>query len=179
MSLWLKESCPSWRHLSQLKAAPDVRVLQEIRDGQFTGVTGPRIAGIGPQGAHISCGEGPEERRPLRHLLAANSIRWIAMDLAAMAEGLIVVPLYFRQAPAELIAMMKDSTPALVCCGDATLRDGIQQAWPAGLRRFRSSMKSSREWKRMFAGSPSGYATKIRSRSSTRQEHRAKPRVSC
>ena len=26
---------------SQLKAAPDVRVLQEIRDGQFTGVTGP------------------------------------------------------------------------------------------------------------------------------------------
>ena len=44
-------------------------------------------------------------------LLAANSIRWMAVDLAAMAEGLIVVPLYFRQAPAELIAMMKDSTP--------------------------------------------------------------------
>ena len=41
------------------------------------------------------------------------------MDLAAMAEGLIVVPLYFRQAPAELVAMMKDSTPSLVCCGDA------------------------------------------------------------
>ncbi len=60
-------------------------------------------------------------------LLAANSIRWMALDLAAMAEGLIVVPLYFRQAPAELVAMMKDSTPSLVCCGDATLRDGIQQ----------------------------------------------------
>ncbi len=63
-------------------------------------------------------------------LLAANSIRWIAMDLAAMAEGLIVVPLYFRQAPAELVAMMKDSTPLLVCCGDAKLRDGILQNWP-------------------------------------------------
>jgi long-chain acyl-CoA synthetase len=25
--------------------------------------------------------------------------------------------------------MMKDSTPALVCCGDAALRNGIQQAW--------------------------------------------------
>jgi long-chain acyl-CoA synthetase len=47
-----------------------------------------------------------------------------------MAEGLIVVPLYFRQAPAELVAMMKDSTPSLVCCGDATLRDGILQNWP-------------------------------------------------
>ena len=57
-------------------------------------------------------------------LLAANSIRWIAMDLAAMAEGLIVVPLYFRQAPAELVAMMKDSTPALICCGDADAARG-------------------------------------------------------
>jgi len=27
-------------------------------------------------------------------LLAANSIRWVAMDLALMAEGLIVVPLF-------------------------------------------------------------------------------------
>ena len=85
-------------------------------------------------------------------LLAANSIRWMAMDLAAMAEGLIVVPLYFRQAPAELVAMMKDSTPSLVCCGDAALRDGIQQNWPAGngLKRRRifcltKSLRESRE----------------------------------
>src|SRR5271167_5174175 len=62
-------------------------------------------------------------------LLAHNSIRWVAMDLAAMAEGLIVVPLYARQAPAELVAMMKDCSPALICCGDAALRDGIVQNW--------------------------------------------------
>jgi long-chain acyl-CoA synthetase len=62
-------------------------------------------------------------------LLAPNSIRWVAMDLALMAEGLIVVPLYSRQAPPELVAMMKDCTPSLVCCGDAALRDGIAQAW--------------------------------------------------
>jgi long-chain acyl-CoA synthetase len=52
------------------------------------------------------------------------------MDLAIMAEGLIVVPLYARQAPAELVAMMKDCSPALICCGDAALRDGIVQNWP-------------------------------------------------
>jgi long-chain acyl-CoA synthetase len=63
-------------------------------------------------------------------LLAHNSARWVAMDLAIMAEGLIVVPLYARQAPAELVAMMKDCSPALICCGDATLRDGIVQNWP-------------------------------------------------
>ena len=62
-------------------------------------------------------------------LLAHNGVRWVAMDLAIMAEGLIVVPLYARQAPAELVAMMKDCSPALICCGDAALRDGIAQNW--------------------------------------------------
>src|SRR6202007_1102743 len=69
-------------------------------------------------------------------LLAPNSIRWMALDLAAMAEGLIVVPLYSRQAPAELVAMMKDSTPSLVCCGDAALRDAIGQSWPEAPPQF-------------------------------------------
>ena len=49
-----------------------------------------------------------------------------------MAEGLIVVPLYARQAAAELVAMMKDCSPALICCGDAVLRDGIVENWPDG-----------------------------------------------
>ncbi len=34
------------------------------------------------------------------------------MDLAIMAEGLTVVPLYARQAPEELVAMMQDCWPA-------------------------------------------------------------------
>ena len=65
-------------------------------------------------------------------LLAHNSIDWVALDLAIMAEGLIVVPLYARQAPAELVAMMKDCSPALICCGDAvTVAMRIaQKLWP-------------------------------------------------
>src|ERR1700733_12271191 len=63
-------------------------------------------------------------------LLAHNEIRWIAMDLAIIAEGLLVVPLYSRQEPAELVAMMKDCSPSLICCGDSELRDGIRQNWP-------------------------------------------------
>jgi len=63
-------------------------------------------------------------------LLAHNSVRWVAIDLAIMAEGLIVVPLYARQAPAELVAMMKDCSPALIICGDAMLRDAIVENWP-------------------------------------------------
>jgi long-chain acyl-CoA synthetase len=113
---------------SQLSAAGETKVLLEIRGGQITGVTGGELLEL------IRKARTFLAARSLKNgdrcgLLAANSIRWIAMDLAAMAEGLIVVPLYSRQAPSELVAMIKDSTPSLVCCGDANLRDGIQQSW--------------------------------------------------
>jgi long-chain acyl-CoA synthetase len=63
-------------------------------------------------------------------LLAANSIDWVAMDLAIMAEGLMVVPLYPRQAPAELVSIMKDCSPSLICCGNRELWDSVTQHWP-------------------------------------------------
>jgi long-chain acyl-CoA synthetase len=63
-------------------------------------------------------------------LVAPNSIRWAALDLAIMAEGLIAVPMYARQAPGELAAMLRDAGPGLICCGDTALRDAISAAWP-------------------------------------------------
>ncbi len=62
-------------------------------------------------------------------LVAPNGIRWTALDLAIIAEGLVAVPLYARQAPAELAAMMRDAGAQLVCCGDSALRDAILRAW--------------------------------------------------
>jgi long-chain acyl-CoA synthetase len=67
-------------------------------------------------------------------LLAANSIRWIALDLALMAEGVIVVPLYARQAPNELAGMMRDAGVTLICAGDKALADGVKAAWPEAAR---------------------------------------------
>ncbi len=63
-------------------------------------------------------------------LVAPNSIRWAALDLAIIAEGLIAVPLYARQAAGELAAMLRDAGPGLICCGDAALRGAISAAWP-------------------------------------------------
>jgi long-chain acyl-CoA synthetase len=120
---------------AQLKAAGSNPVLQEIRAGQITAVTGAELLEL-VQRARSFLASKSLAKGERCGLLAANSIRWIAMDLAATAEGLIVVPLYYRQAPHELVAMMKDSTPALVCCGDATLRDGIQQNWAAAPPHF-------------------------------------------
>lgn len=63
-------------------------------------------------------------------VVASNSIRWAALDLAIMAEGIIKVPMYTRQAPEELVKMMQDCSASLVLCGDATLRDGVRRHWP-------------------------------------------------
>jgi long-chain acyl-CoA synthetase len=113
---------------SQLRAAAEPRILAEVRDGQITGVSGNELLELVSKARAFIASKGLK-RGDRCGLLAANSIRWVAMDLALMAEGLIVVPLYSRQAPAELIAMMKDCTPSMVCCGDAALRDGITQSW--------------------------------------------------
>ena len=120
---------------SQLKAAADTVILQEIRDGQVTGVTGDELLELIRKGRTFLTSKRLKKGDRCG-LLAPNSIRWVAMDLAIMAEGLIAVPLYSRQAPAELVAMMKDCTPSLVCCGDAGLHDRIQQIWPDAPQHF-------------------------------------------
>ena len=63
-------------------------------------------------------------------MLAANSNQWAAMDLALLMEGVISVPLYYRQEPAELVWMLRDSGAAHVVCGDEELRKKLQGATP-------------------------------------------------
>jgi len=120
---------------AQLKTASRTTVLEEIRDGRITGMTGAQLLELVRKARTFLASKNLKQGDRCG-LLAANSIRWIALDLAATAEGLIVVPLYFRQAPAELVAMIKDSTPSLICCGDAALRSGIEQAWGEGPPHF-------------------------------------------
>lgn len=120
---------------AQLKTAASIPVVQEIHNGQIRGVTGAEFLSLVHRARTFLASKGLTKGERCA-LLAANSIRWIALDLAATAEGLIVVPLYYRQAPSELVAMMKDSTPALVCCGDAILQSSILQAWAAAPPQF-------------------------------------------
>ena len=51
-----------------------------------------------------------------------------------MAEGILVVPLYARQAPAELAAMIRDAQPAIICCGDGALQAALVAAYPGAPR---------------------------------------------
>src|ERR1700746_995539 len=94
---------------SQLQRSVNTPMLQEIRESQIAGVTGAQLLELVRKARTFLVSKGLKKGDRCG-ILAANSIRWVAMDLAAMAEGLIVVPLYARHAPAELAVMMVDST---------------------------------------------------------------------
>lgn len=66
-------------------------------------------------------------------VVAPNSTRWVAMDLAILFEGAIAVPLYARQAVAELRGMIADCAPKLVIAADAELLKGLDGIAPTVL----------------------------------------------
>ncbi|MDX2041632.1 MAG: AMP-binding protein [Acidobacteriota bacterium] len=117
------------RILQQLAQTPNRPVVQEIRNGQFVTATCSELLSQ-IRAARTFIRNSGLKKGDRCGLLAPNSIRWAAMDLALMAEGIIVVPLYSRQAPNELVGMLKDCEAAMVICGDETLRDGIANNWP-------------------------------------------------
>ena len=116
--------------LEELHSASNQRVLAEIREGAISGVTGSELLEMVRQ-ARTFLVSRKFSQGDRCGLLAANSIRWIALDIAAIAQGLVVVPLYSRQAPSELAATIRDSQPSLICCGDSDLLDDIAKESPA------------------------------------------------
>jgi long-chain acyl-CoA synthetase len=113
----------------RLTQKPEGPVLQETREGRIVSVTrGELLARI--QSVRAFFKKAGLKKGDRCALLAPNSIGWTAVDLALMAEGIIVVPLYARQAPHELVGMMKDCSPTLICCGDERLREAVTEHWP-------------------------------------------------
>jgi long-chain acyl-CoA synthetase len=114
---------------AQLQRSDERVVLREIHGETFTSVTGRELL------AQIQRGRSyvrkfrlvPGDRCAL---LGGNSTQWVAVDLALMAEGIIVVPLYSRQAASELASMMKDCSPSLLIVSDAELGAAIEREWP-------------------------------------------------
>jgi len=115
---------------TQLQRNADRVVLREIHSDSLAGVTGGELL---QRVQHVRAGLRRYDLRPGDRcaILGANSIRWIAIDLALMAENIVVVPLYSRQAPAELVSVMKDCEPRLLIVGESSLGEAITQAWPA------------------------------------------------
>ena len=115
--------------LAQLERANGRVVLREIRDDRFVSVTGRELLDR-VQLVRLFLRNSVVQPGDRCALLAPNSIRWTVFHLAIMAEGVIVVPLYSRQSPAELAGMMKDCQPRLIFVSDAVLGNGVAQTWP-------------------------------------------------
>jgi len=113
----------------RLEKSGDAPVLREARDGRLESITSAEFLGLINQ-ARASLAARDLKPGDRCALIAPNSIRWAALDLAIMAEGLITVPLYARQAPAELASMMRDSSPSLIV-SDPALIPEIRKAWDA------------------------------------------------
>jgi len=114
---------------ANLERSAERKVLQEARASGLAHATGRELR------AQVEAARAFVRRAGVRKgdrcaLLAANSIRWAALDLALMAEGVIVVPLNARQVPKELVGMMRDAGPKLICAGDAALADAVRAEWP-------------------------------------------------
>jgi long-chain acyl-CoA synthetase len=113
---------------AQLERSADRVVLREVHGEQFVSVTGRELLN------RIQHVRGFLRRMDLQPadrcgLLAANSIAWAVFDLALMAEGLIVVPLYSRQAPGEICTMLRDCQARLLLVGDRAAGEAIAHAW--------------------------------------------------
>ena len=115
---------------AQLQRRAGQVVLREIHGETFVSVTGAELL------RRVQLVRENLQRFGLQRgdrcaILAANSIRWIAIDLALIAEGAIVVPLYSRQAPAELVTVMRDCDARLLIAGHASFSDSVAQCWAA------------------------------------------------
>src|SRR6202453_4784015 len=114
----------------RLQQAGPAPVLREIRHGKIKSVSGDELLAMVQEARSFLISRGMKKGDRCA-LLGSNSIRWVALDLAMMAEGIVVVPLYSRQAPLEVVAMLKDSLPARICCSNAKLSAEITKQWPA------------------------------------------------
>jgi long-chain acyl-CoA synthetase len=114
---------------NNLANSPEKTILQEVRDGRLIPLRSRELQGM-IQAARLKLRTAGLKAGERCALLGENSCRWIALDLAIMAEGAIAVPLYHRHTPAEITAMLQDCTPHLICCASEELLVPLKKQWP-------------------------------------------------
>jgi len=111
-----------------LAANADKPFITELHAAEKRPTTGRQLLDeIGRVRAYLrERGINPGERVVL---LAPNSARWVAADLATLGEGAVVVPMYARQKPRELVGMMQDCDASLIIAATQELADKVRAAW--------------------------------------------------
>lgn len=121
----------------RLERAGDSVVLQEIHGQEIRKASGKDLLGLIAKATGFLESAHPRLQEGDRcALLGPNSIRWAAVDLALMTKGIVVVPLYSRQEPAELTAMVRDSGASAILSDGVELRDALLRAFPDAPKVF-------------------------------------------
>jgi long-chain acyl-CoA synthetase len=92
-------------------------------------------------------------------LIADNSARWVAADLAIVAAGAISVPLYSRLSIRELAAVLEDCQPKCVIVEEPTYIEKFQGVWTARdriitLRELFHAQASDMPWVSVSSAEP-------------------------
>jgi long-chain acyl-CoA synthetase len=110
---------------ARLEAGAHATACLEPADGDFVAVDtatfGEEVDAIAR--AMLAAGLDAGDRVAL---MGPNGRWWAAADLAALSLGLVVVPLYQGQQPAELRYIIEDAAPALICIRGAKAVDELQ-----------------------------------------------------
>jgi len=116
------------RILEQLKTRPHQAMVTEMYGDVPKAWTSSELLDLIQRGQTTLMEEGivPGDRVVL---LAPNSHRWVAADLAILSSGATVVPMYARQDGAELVEMMHDCEPKLVVVSSPVLAQKVEQHW--------------------------------------------------
>jgi long-chain acyl-CoA synthetase len=122
---------------ARIERASAEAVVGEVRDGQdLVSFTGSELLALVQRARAFVAARGLH-KGDRAAIYARNSVRWIALDLALMAEGVIVVPLDPRQVAIETSSVVRDATPAVLFCGDAraltTMRESTTELPPTVL----------------------------------------------
>jgi long-chain acyl-CoA synthetase len=92
-------------------------VVAEVRDGErLVSFTGGELLALTQRARAFVVARGVR-KGDRAAIYSRNSVRWIALDLALMAEGVTVVPLDPRQMATETSSVLQDATPSLLFCG--------------------------------------------------------------
>lgn len=142
--------------LEHLEAHPDRAFVTEVQGERLVPTRGGKLREMIEQARHALRAAGVEKGDRVV-LIAPNSARWVACDLAILAEGATSVPMYARQAVAELAAMIRDADPRLVIVTGASLHDAVRRelgAPPGGRAGASTRAPALTVLEALFTGAP-------------------------
>jgi len=111
--------------LARVRASPDAPAYRQCQDNVWVDVTWAEVAQRAARYSAALAREGlqPGERVAL---CLRNRIEWVLFDQAALALGLVTVPLYFDDRPDNMAFCLNDAGARLLFLENAALWDGLR-----------------------------------------------------